>query len=119
MGYEKRIAEDWLHTYSNDDEVGSDRDPLFIMETAIEANPSTSWLIPLEIINLDIDGLTTEVLAFGPFASWAYHYARDWIETIEHEARDNRFLRRVLRELPQNSIDEETWRRIEFASLEP
>jgi len=115
MSYIERMAEDWVYSQSDDLLIGSKFDPLLVIEVIIESSPSWGWSIIARIIELDVHGLSLPVLIAGPLESWIARYARDWIEFLEGEAKENDKFRWALGGLRQRKIDDETWGRIEIA----
>lgn len=115
MPYTRRIVEDWIETHSNEELVGSWRDPLFLIEEIVEFNPSLAWLIITLIIATDKQGDSLLDLIHGPLESWIFRHAPKSIELIEEEARDNERFKWALGGLVKPECADDIWERLEIA----
>jgi hypothetical protein len=119
MSYEKQIAKDWIKSHSSPDLVGSDSDPLLIIEALIISSPGLSWEVISNIFECDENGETLLEFVAGPFESWIAKHSLLWIDFIEAEAKTNERFKWALGGLMQNNIPASAWKRIELCRGNP
>ena len=115
MTYEKRIADDWISTYSHASVIDDFRDPLIYIEIVVDHEAAYGWSILSEVFERDIEGTSLPMLVAGPFDSWIKRHSGEWIEFLTNEARSNPRVKWALGGISRGTLEETVWRRLKKA----
>ena len=112
----KEVAKAWVKMWSYDLE-SSDREKYEWVEDfeyeATYENPDIGFQLVLEILKLDPDVETIEVLAAGPLENLLSQHGESMISKVEFEARNNDKFAYLLGGVWQQSMSDELWNRVQ------
>jgi len=109
MSYEKRIAQDWIETYSGEDSQDLSHDPLLFIELIVQCHWAFGWGVLEKILDTDVSGGSLPMLVAGPFDSWVKRHADKHADFLEFQAKASPRLRWALGGISQGSLHESTW----------
>ncbi len=100
------LAKAWI-------ESSKEEDRGLVLFDECHEEPEIAWRTILKIIETELEGEQTALLAAGPMEDLLSFHGLDFIDRVEHEAKNNPRLNDLLGGVWQCSMTDDVWARVQ------
>ena len=110
--YASRLAQDWISTFGNEVWGPDETNPFQVFFAVLRADPLNAWELIQEVVRLDPEKRSWDILAAGPLEQLLSEHGAAIIDYIADDIEQDRALQELLKGIRQSNTPDDVWQRV-------